>query len=608
MAPQPRDGLFSILADLDQASVEAYFLASESVSDPLPSSPFNGFLISLRFDPVEVLSLVDEIWPARWAGVSGRGRKPADPLPMVCYLLRLCDAEHGTVFNLSEAYLGLQEDKQYRELCGYGDRVPSSSVFKGVHRVMVDNWARFQACVAGSERLKELALRLMLGGRECLGNSEDGKDSPVLREAFRALGPDGEFAPRYLDDGRFYQVSRPVGRPRGRAAWQPVGRSQSECSDSLVRVVDVQEISGTPGSRDWRAYNAAQTNEATEFRAILGHLADLISVVAAEFQGPRQRGGQPYPLGKVFFAVVEKAHSGLSSRRYEGLLKLSAKYGFVRNAPGWTSDGFDWGSMAESEAVVIPQFNTVERYLRCQWLTPLLLEMLTLIACPLREIEDVFAVDGTGWSTRWYGCWQDNKEAPDAEKQQWVKLHLVSGVKSNIIARAAISPGNHHDSPYFKGLMREVYKHFDVRRVLADLGYSSRDNNALEGELGAEVRIPFKSNTRPPVDDGSEWSNNLALLLNDPEKFFSEYHKRSNVESTNGAVKVTQPQKLRCRSFEAQVNEVLAIMVAYNLRVLAREVWVSKLEPDLESEVLAFRDCIAKVVEMRRGESVVEAA
>ena len=82
-----------------------------------------------------------------------------------------------------------------------------------------------------------------------------------------------------------------------------------------------------------------------------------------------------------------------------------------------------------------------------------------------------------------------------------------------------------------------------------------------------------------------------------------EYHLPSNVESTNGSAKVTQPQKLRCKSFGAQVNEALAILVAYNLRVLAREVRMRRLELDLEAEVLAFEDCIRKVVEMRRLES-----
>ena len=156
--------------------------------------------------------------------------------------------------------------------------------------------------------------------------------------------------------------------------------------------------------------------------------------------------------------------------------------------------------------------------------------------------------------------------------------------------------------------MTETAKNFDVARVTADLGYSSRRNNALGGELEFEVRIPFKSNTVSPVDDGSEWAENLFLFLDDPERFMSEYHLRSNVESTNGAVKVTHPQKLRCRSFEAQVNEVLAILMAYNIRVLAREVWMRNLTLDLESEVLASRNCINGVVAMRKGCCTLQSA
>ena len=361
-------------------------------------------------------------------------------------------------------------------------------------------------------------------------------------------------------------------------------------------------------SRNWSAHNAAQSHEVTEVKAILGRLSDLINAVAAPIQGPRRRGGQPYPLGKVVFATVEKVYSGLSSRRHEGDLKLSAQQGFVRNAPLWTPSGFDFGPVAGSSPTFIPQFNTVESYLRCSWLTALLLELVTLIARPLREVEHVFAIDGTGWGTRWYDRWFDAKEAPESERQQLVKLHLVVGVKSNIIARAAISPGNHHDSSYFKGLITETAKHFDVERVFGDLGYSSRGNNELGGGLGFEVRIPFKSNSRPPSDDGSEWSVNLSFFSNENEKFMGEYHLRSNVESTNCSVKATQPQKLRCKSFDAQVNEAMAILIAYNIRVLAREVWMRSLEVDFEAEVLAFEDCIRKVVEMRSCESVARAA
>ena len=371
-ALQPRGTLFGILGALDQASVDAYLFASEERSDPLPASPFNGLLLHLHFDPVEVLSLVDDLWPSRWKGHSGRGRKPIDPLPLVCFLLRLCDSEYGEVFDLSEAYRQLKRDEEYRRLCNYEHRLPSASVLRGVQQVMIDNWPRFQACVADGDRLKELLVLLGSGHTAGSGNSDEEAGSPALREAFSALGPNGEFAPAYMEDGRFCEVSRPVGRPRGRAARQNAANCESESTDYVGSECEVPASSNHSNGRDWRAYNWAQTHEATEFRAILGRLSDLISVVAAEAQGPRQRGGQPYPLGKVVFATVEKAYSGLSSRRHEGALRLSAQHGFVRNAPGWTSAGFDWEPLSGSQPIFIPQFNTVESYLRSSWLTPLI--------------------------------------------------------------------------------------------------------------------------------------------------------------------------------------------------------------------------------------------
>lgn len=607
-ALQPRGTLFGILADLDQASVEAYLLGSEADSASLRPSPFTGLLLSLHFDPGEVLDLVDRLWPERWTGHKGRGRKPADPLPLVCFLLRFCNPEYGTVFNLAEAYRSLGRDQEYRTLCGYEPGSPSESVFRGVYDVMVANWPAFQACVASGDRLKTLLRWVGSDWMSPSGSSREGGDSAALRETFRDLGPNGNFPPAYLDDGRFCKVSRPVGRPRGRAAQLSVANGETDGSDTVAGEDGALAGSRKSERRDWAAYNGAQTHEATEVRAILGHLSDLISTVAAPIQGPRRKGGQPYPLGKVVFTTVEKVYSGLSSRRHEGVLRLSAQQGFVRNAPLWTPSGFDFGPVAGPTPTFIPQFNTVERYLRCKWLTPLLLELVTLTARPLREVEHVFAIDGTGWSTRWYDRWLDGKETPESDRQQWVKLHLVVGVKTNVIARAAISPGNHHDSPYYKGLITETAGHFEVHRVLGDLGYSSHGNNGLGGELGFEVRIPFKSNTRPPVDDGSEWSANLRLFLDENDRFMEEYHLRSNVESTNGAAKATQPQKLRCKSFDAQVNEALAILIAYNIRVLAREVWVRGLHLNLEPEVLAFADCIGEVVEMRRCESSVQVA
>ena len=76
-------------------------------------------------------------------------------------------------------------------------------------------------------------------------------------------------------------------------------------------------------------------------------------------------------------------------------------------------------------------------------------------------------------------------------------------------------------------------------------------------------------------------------------------HVRSNAESTNSAVKMTSAEKLRTKSFDAHMNEALAKVLAYNLRVISREVPMSGIDLHLQSEVTQLTDCIWEVLEMR---------
>ena len=114
----------------------------------------------------------------------------------------------------------------------------------------------------------------------------------------------------------------------------------------------------------------------------------------------------------------------------------------------------------------------------------------------------------------------------------WVKLHAITGVETHVIVRAAISPGNQHDNPFFKGLVSEAASRFDVRKVAADLAYSSRDNLVLADELGFQPLIKYKSNTRVPPHDGSPWSRHWYYQKEYSEEFLLEYRLRNNVEST----------------------------------------------------------------------------
>ena len=598
-APQVTLAAFKFLTEIDEAQAEKYLALLEG-SNPRLRSPFSGRLLDSHYDPVKVLDAVDDIWPSRWEGRRGPGRKMTDPLPMVCFLLPLFDLQSGTFFNLSEAYRSFKEDNGYRRECGYVERLPSFSVFQKIAVTMAENRSRFEICVASPEVLQALVGRM---GSGLFGSSSDSGSVGEIAPYAVALGKLGwhdGMPPLFLDDGKVTKALRTVGLARGRTC-----EARMDSVDEGAQVLPVDgghppQSSGKTCDRDWRAYNAAQTQEVTDVKALLGGFSDVLNLFEDRFQGPRGRGRPSFPLGHVVFAVVLKVYSGLSSRRLESPLGESVDFGYLRNVA--SGNGVDGGF------VRIPQFNTVCNFLRSEWLTPLLLELVTATALPLKGVEHVFAVDGTGCSTRWYDRWLDHRLAKESDRQEWVKWHLVVGVKTNMIARAAISPGNHHDHPYFRPLVIETAKHFDVDTVVADLGYSSRSSHEVGPQLGVEVRIPFKSNTRPPSDNGSAWDADLRYFLENYDQFLVEYHLRSNVESAISTLKRIFLEKIRTESFVAQTNESLARFVGYNLRVLAREVRMRDLAVNLAEDALVLEDSVRQIVEMRSCQALAQAA
>ena len=370
---------------------------------------------------------------------------------MVCFLLPYFDLQSGTFFNLSEAYRRFEEDCEYRRECGYVERLPSFSVFQKIAVTMAENRSRFEICVASPKVLQALVGRI---GSGLFGASSSpggvGKIAPYA-EGLAVLGWRDGMPPPVQQNGNKTKVLREVGRPRGRTCGTSLDSGDEDAQVLPVQGSDAPQLSGRRYDRDWRAYNSGQTHEMTDVKHLLGGVSDVLNLFEARFQGPRGRGRPSVPLGHAVFAVVMKAHSGLSSRRLESLLGESAELGYLRNVPLCSSRGGVEGvPVPASDTVRIPQFNTVCSFLRSEWLTPVLLELVTATALPLKGVDLVFAVDGTGLSTTWYDRWLDVRLAKESDRQKFVKLHAVVGVTSNVMARVAISPGNHHDNPYFR--------------------------------------------------------------------------------------------------------------------------------------------------------------
>ena len=153
--------------------------------------------------------------------------------------------------------------------------------------------------------------------------------------------------------------------------------------------------------------------------------------------------------------------------------------------------------------------------------------------------------------------WFDVKYGNNEDWHDWLKMHLMCGVKTHIVTSVELSGATSHDSPFFKPLLQQTAKAgFKMQEVSADKGYISMKNLQATIDHGATPFIPFKSNTQ--ADRGTDvWSKMFFYYNYKREEFLSHYHKRSNVESVFQMIKSKFGERLRSETATAQVNEAL---------------------------------------------------
>ena len=77
-------------------------------------------------------------------------------------------------------------------------------------------------------------------------------------------------------------------------------------------------------------------------------------------------------------------------------------------------------------------------------------------------------------------------------KRDWVKVHLVCGVKTNIVTAVEITDRFAADINYFKPLVDATAANFTIQEVGADKAYLSAANLQTVVDHGAMPYIPFK--------------------------------------------------------------------------------------------------------------------
>ena len=316
---------------------------------------------------------------------------------------------------------------------------------------------------------------------------------------------------------------------------------------STVVTETVKVVSRKTYTQDWKAYNTAQTQEKSEIQALLYELCRNVP----EPDKRKGRGRPQLPLSDMIFSSTYKVYSTVSGRRFATDLREAKQRGYLSH---------------------LPHYNSVFNYLESEALTPYLNELITLSAAPLKSIESDFAVDSSGFSTGQFMRWLDVKYGTKEDRRQWLKLHLMVGVKTNIVTSVQVTDGYAHDYSFFKGLVDSTAKAgFLMKEVSADKGYLGASNMLATLQHGAIPYIPFKINSKAQSDYGPKstvWTRMLSFYNDHREEFLTHYHKRSNVETTFHMIKAKFGQRLRSKTLTAQINEALCKVLCHNLCVV----------------------------------------
>jgi transposase len=321
-------------------------------------------------------------------------------------------------------------------------------------------------------------------------------------------------------------------------------------STTVTKSVTLTATERTTYPQNWSAYNEAQTNEQDKFQTLL---ADLCSGLVS---APTKNGRPRLPLSDVVFNIAFKVYSTVSQRRFMSDLREAHNRGFISK---------------------VPHFNSISNYLENPELTPILQNLITQSSLPLKSVEVDFAADSSGFTTCRFTRWYDHKYGQVRQQHDWVKCHLMCGVKTNIVTAVEIEGRHTNDSIVLPALAKSTAKNFQMAEVSADKGYASKSNADAIASLGAVPFIAFASHHRG--NGGGTWEKMYHYFQFKRTDFLAHYHKRSNVESTFSMMKRKFGDGLRSKTDVAMVNETLCKVLCHNLVVLIHEMCELGIDP-----------------------------
>lgn len=318
--------------------------------------------------------------------------------------------------------------------------------------------------------------------------------------------------------------------------------------------------------QDWHKYNLARTLEKRIFYELLDELCQLIPEM------PKGNGRPPIQLKDLFFMSALKVYCNFSLRKIHYDLKEAEGCGYIKKAG---------------------HFNRVSDFFNSQCTYDLLTKFLTITAMPLKQLEDDFSMDASGFGSYEKDRWVRVRfnESKRIEWRKYLKGHILIGTRTNIICSAEITNGNYNDGKQAPRLLEQANGNFNMKRISADKGYSSHKIFQLIDSIGATPFIPFQTRITKENENAPKiWNRMFRYFQRNKDNFLKHYHRRSNVETTFAMIKLRLGEFLKCKNYEAQRNELLMKFIVHNITCLVSEIFENSIHVD-------FKECIKQYIE-----------
>lgn len=322
-----------------------------------------------------------------------------------------------------------------------------------------------------------------------------------------------------------------------------------------------------PQKMSWSNYDVAQCNEIADVLELIRMLVDSAEEKLNSRRPPLKTGpGRPaISAADITKVLLAQSYFGVSNRVAEGLIRLF------------------WRNLGLRECF---SYKTIERGYDRRAVDEVLDEVFALTNAPIRGLEKVFSIDGSGTPTHTRQNYSEERERqrgnarrrrgtegstefPKGDHDFVYSIAMVGARFKLISSWQSTTDHSVTEHSFFEPLLRETYAlHPGMEMVVGDGAYATRPCCNAAGELVVTPRFLPRRNVTFKRKGSAHWVDMLFALAKDPQRWLAELYQREASESTNSVLKRRNPAPLRKRLSTRRCTEDRLRGICHNIRRL----------------------------------------